>query len=80
MIDRTQPNQEWQVANEGGAVPTWERVGIAVLMDIRRELRRLNAAIYCPNFVAVPRHLQRIARNTDKARKASRPRRKKASR
>ena len=67
MTDRTKPNLEWPVADENGDMPTWERIGIAVLMDIRRELRRLNAAIYCRNFIAVPRHLARIARNTEKA-------------
>ena len=67
MIDRTKPDLDWLVADEHGDMPTWERIGIAVLMDIRRELRRLNAAIYCQNFLAMPHHLKRIARNTEKA-------------
>lgn len=54
MVDRTSPNGEWTVSEEDGTVPTWERAAIAVLMDIRRELKLLNAAIYCPNFQAIP--------------------------
>ncbi len=66
MIDQTRPDGNWDVAEPDGRVPTWERVGVAVLMDIRRELRRLNDAIYCPNFVAIPRTLAAIRRNTAK--------------
>ena len=69
MTDRTRPDVNWNIAEENGYVPTWERVGIAVLMDIRRELRRLNAAIYCSNFQAIPRTLRTISRNTAKPRK-----------
>ena len=69
MTDRRKPDVEWNVADEDGHVPTWEQVGVAVLMDIRRELRRLNLAIWCPNFQAVPRHLTRIAQNTAKRKK-----------
>ena len=66
MTDRTRPDVNLTIAEEDGSVATWECASIAVLMDIRRELRRLNAAIYCRNFVGMPRHLARIARNTEK--------------
>lgn len=64
MIDRQARNMEWEVRGADGILPTWERAAIAVLMDIRHELRRLNAAIYCENFKAIPGHLRGIRRNT----------------
>lgn len=61
---------EWTLAEEGltGGL-TWEQVGIAVLMDIRDELKRLNAAIYCQNALAIPALLRNIDRNTKPKRK-----------
>lgn len=64
MVDRQAQNAEWLVREADGTLPTWERAAIAVLMDIRRELRRLNAAISCQNFQAIPGHLRGIRRNT----------------
>jgi hypothetical protein len=74
MADRRKKDVDWLVADEGGTVPTWERVNLAVLMDIRDELKRLNAAIYCRDFLAIPSTLRRISANTAK------PRKKKATR
>ena len=69
MTDRTAPNQDWHVADEQDNVPTWERAAIAVLMDIRRELRNLNSMPRCPNFQAIPSELRAIRRQTVKPRK-----------
>jgi len=69
MADGRQKDVPWKVTDEQGVVQTWEQVTVAVLMDIRDELKRLNAAIYCPNFVAIPRTLRRISANTAKPRK-----------
>jgi hypothetical protein len=71
-VDQRRKNVSWPVAEADGQMPTWERAGIAVLMDIRDELQRLNAAIYCVNCQAIPRQLARIARNTAKPRKTAR--------
>ena len=60
---------EWDLADSAGTIGTWERVQIAVLMDIRDELKRLNSVIQCHNFIAVPDKLDRIIRNTTKRRK-----------
>ena len=70
-------NEEWQLGNAKGEIGTWERVGIAVLMDIRRELRTLNRLLSCPHFTGMPHTLREIARNTKKrpTKKASRGRR-----
>lgn len=66
MADRRRKNVNWTVADEQGGVPTWERVTIAVLMDIRDELQLLNRLLHCRNFQNIPRKLDRIGRNTTK--------------
>lgn len=70
-------DQEWDVLDDKGQIVTWERVGVAVMMDIRRELRTLNQLLGCPNFTGIPRMLRRISANTAKPRsKAKRKARK----
>jgi hypothetical protein len=59
-------NLSWDVTGPDGKVPDWERVGIAVLMDIRHELQRLNGLLHCFNFMTIPSKLDRIGRNTAK--------------
>lgn len=52
-------------------VETWEQVSVAVLMDIRDELQRLNTLLHCGNFVGIPSTLKSIRR----AMPAKKPRR-----
>jgi hypothetical protein len=63
------PNIDWDLANDNGAIGTWGKVNTAVLMDIRNELRTINNVLRCSNFLAIPRHLKRIAGNTTKKKK-----------
>ncbi len=42
---------------------------LAVLMDIRDELKRLNSLLHCGNFMRIPRILDRISANTHKPKK-----------
>ena len=63
MVDRTCADQDWNVADQNGGI-TWDRVHIAVLMDIRRELRKLNVVLNCPSARAIPDLLRKIDRNT----------------
>ncbi len=72
MTDRRGKNVSWIPLDVNGHAPTWERIGIAVLMDIRDELQDLNGTLRCDNFLSIPRVLRRISANTAK------PRRKKA--
>lgn len=47
----------------------WEQASVAVLMDIRDELRRvasLLSVLQCRNFLSIPAKLERIARQTKK--------------
>lgn len=62
----TFPDKEWNLADKDGNVGTWEKVGISVLMDIRRELRTLNRLLGCVNFVNIPHTLKAIEKNTKK--------------
>lgn len=62
-------NLDWSLyVNEDG---TWNdsKIQIALLHDIRDELRRLNNVLQCPNFISVPSKLDAIVKNTRKKRK-----------
>lgn len=65
---------EFSLPAEGnGKGLEWHHVRLAVLMDIRDELKRLNQLLHCSNFVAIPHTLAAIRRNTTKKkRKAAR--------
>lgn len=67
-VDRRLKNVNWSVAEQDGTVPSWERVGVAVMMDIRDELQTLNRLLGCPNFTQIPATLRAIRRNTAKPR------------
>ena len=60
-------NLDWDITNDKGNVGTWEQVGIAVMMDIRQELRALHQLLRCPNFQAIPHKLDAIRLNTRKS-------------
>lgn len=44
----------------------WQQASVAVLMDLRDELKRLNELLHCPNFTRIPAVLDVIRRNTHK--------------
>lgn len=69
MSDRRKKDIEWDVADKNGNIETWERVGVAVLMDIRDELKRLNFLLHCRNFQGIPSVLKEISSNTAKKRR-----------
>lgn len=60
-------NTNWNLGGtEGGGIPTWKQASIAVLMDVRDELQRLNRLLNCQNFTAIPYTLSAIKRNTNR--------------
>jgi hypothetical protein len=63
---------EWTIYDDFGKT-TWELVPIAVLMDIRDELKQLNRLLTCDNFITIPFKLDRIALNTAKRKRKKRP-------
>ena len=62
-------NADWLPGDANSQALTWERVNTAILLDIRDELQELNKLLRCPNFLAIPRELGQIRRNTTKPKK-----------
>lgn len=70
MKDDRFKNKDWALpVAESGKIATWDAVKIAVLMDIRDELQKMNALLHCPNFVGIPQTLKRIDRRLTRTRK-----------
>lgn len=51
---------EGKLNASGGRSHDYDDIKVSVLMDIRDELKRLNALLYCQNFVQIPRTLKTI--------------------
>lgn len=64
MADTRHKDSNWAIREI-----TYPGAQLAVLMDIRDELKRLNGLLHCENFQRIPRKLDRISRNTAKPRK-----------
>jgi len=66
--DQRKANVQWRVTDEAGNPHNGIRDGVmlAVMMDLRDELQRLNCLLSCPNFTAIPTTLRSIRRNTAK--------------
>lgn len=64
---------DWNLPiDAAGNIQSWDCVKTAVLMDIRDELKEIGQSLRplrCHNFLTIPRTLNKIARNTTKARK-----------
>lgn len=54
-------NASWHLSDPAAR---WEEVQVAVLMDIRDELQRLNSLLHCSNFMNMPHTLRTISTNT----------------
>lgn len=61
-------DMDWNLPESGN---TYESAQLAVLMDIRDELKHLNSVLHCTRFRGIPNVLYNIERNT-------RPKKKKA--
>lgn len=73
MTDKRKKNANWNLnVNDDGSVPQMD-AHLAVLMDIRDEMQRLNRLLHCSNFIGIPRELANITKNTRKPRKVRRP-------
>lgn len=67
--DRRHKDADWKIRNnEGSDSCSVEFAQLAVLMDLRDELKRLNTLLHCSNFVGIPGVLRRISKNTAKPR------------
>jgi hypothetical protein len=72
MSNQRKANVIWYVADENGQTPSVEHAQLAVLMDLRDELQKLNRLLHCQNFTNVPRYLREIRRNTTKRKRKKR--------
>ena len=71
-------DQNWTLPDgtdqpDGSRTHLWESITAALLMDIRDELKRMNAILHCSNFLRIPHKLDEIRRNTAKRRKRKAP-------
>ncbi len=64
MNDYRKKNGNWKLnPNPDGTYPAND-ARLAVLMDVRDELRSLNGLLGCTNFINIPKKLDAIRRNT----------------
>ena len=77
---QTFPDRDWDLVDASGRIASWDHVAIAVLMDIRRELKTLNGIIGCQNFIAIPNILREIRNHADRVRLNTTKRRKRSKR
>lgn len=59
----------WNVHAHGEPGFGYPSIHADLLMDLRDELKKLNRVFECPNFVKIPRVLDRISANTAKRKK-----------
>ena len=62
-------NLDWDIPDP---IAQTSHAELAVLMDIRDELRAMRARLDCPETLAIPGTLARIARNTTKKKRGKR--------
>lgn len=55
-------NVDWNVKPDFDGQYAWAAAQLAVLMDVRAELQKLNSLLHCDNAVAIPRILRDIRR------------------
>jgi hypothetical protein len=72
MADTRHKNSRWELPADGTGRLEWTHVQVALLMDIRDEMQRLNNIIGCTNFLAIPYHLEEIRKNTRRPRRRKR--------
>lgn len=73
---RKHKDVEWTLpTSDGGALTDWQKVEIAVLMDIRDELKELNATLSCYRVRRMSDDINRIDRRLQKRMPLSKGRR-----
>lgn len=60
-------NVDWDLPQEAsGSIVSWDALHAALMMDIRDELKKLNALLHCQNFTEMPHTLRRLDRRLAK--------------
>lgn len=66
-MSRATKGWEWGISkNAGSDGYSYEAAQLSVLMDLRDELKSLNALLNCPNFIGIPTTLRIIARHVER--------------
>ncbi len=60
-VDKRRKDWNWNVCSDDGVMQQWESRMLAVLMDIRDELKAANRVWGCSNFTRIPSILDTIA-------------------
>lgn len=68
MTDTRHKGLNWNIGDR----PTWDGAKLAVLMDIRDELKELNSLLHCHNFTDIPHILRGIRRKLSEKKKKKR--------
>lgn len=71
MGDFRRKDQSWKIGHGDGMPVAIDQAQLAVLMDIRTELKQLNAVLSCSNFVRIPTTLRSIDRKLTKPKRKS---------
>lgn len=66
MSDTRHKDVDWGMSRNLNGTLSYDQAQLAVLMDIRDEMKRLNQLLYCSHFQAIPYKLDRISANTHK--------------
>ena len=69
MADDRMKDINWRISKDGVGADTIDHCLLAVLMDLRDELKKLNELLHCNKFLSIPKKLSRIAYNTTKKRR-----------
>jgi hypothetical protein len=56
-------DHNWVFEKDGPNGISYESAQLAVLMDLRDELKKLNRLLHCPSFMEIPSTLRSIQRN-----------------
>jgi len=68
MSDTRMANKNWPVQPKENSKYSVAAASLAVLMDIRDELKFINSRLDCQETLAIPRLLSKIAVNTTRKR------------
>jgi hypothetical protein len=69
MSNEQWKDKNWHLSPESNGNFSLDAATLAVLMDIRSELKKLNFLLHCPNFRCLPQKIDAIRLNTAKKQK-----------
>jgi hypothetical protein len=76
MAGQRLKDNQWTMSTDALGHYSYEQATLAVLMDLRDEMKRMNSVLNCTNFLAVPGILRVIQEQTKKPKRRRRTLRK----